>query len=106
MVAAGVISERDRIGNQWADKYADLGAAFSSPASEDIQVTQDKHTQAKYVQLRLAECDLVQFEHRTSNPRAIPPEADKPPPVPPPHGRPAPGPTTEPRAQVSHLHQS
>ena len=61
MVATGVISERDRLGNQWADKYADLGAMLISPTPTQLQETEQKHTLARYVQLRLAECDHLQF---------------------------------------------
>ena len=82
MVATGIISERDRIGNHWADKYADLGAELTTPTPQQVQATEQKHAQARYVQLRLAECDPIQFEHRRGNPRARPPESDRPPPVP------------------------
>ena len=63
MVGTGVILERDRIGNQWADKYADLGALLNQPTPEQVHCTEQMHSVARYVQLRLAECDLVQFEH-------------------------------------------
>ena len=73
------------MGNQWADKYADLGAQLIPPTSEQVQQTERMHSLARYTQLRLAQSDLIQSEHRKGNPRAIPPESDKPPPIPQPN---------------------
>ena len=36
MVVAGVITERDRIGNDHADKLAEIGAALTLPTKEQI----------------------------------------------------------------------
>ena len=49
MVSAGVMTERDRIGNAWADKYADLGAALSAPTPDQVKATENIHAQARYV---------------------------------------------------------
>ena len=75
MVACGIISERDRIGNDWADKCAEFGAALTKPSQEEVDETMKVYRWARYAQLRLAGATLLQLRNAKDRPRANPPAA-------------------------------
>ena len=80
-VLAEIITEQDRVGNHWADKYAEWGSELIQPEAEQVRTTTHIYAQARYIQPRLAECNLVQYAQMSSCTKAIPPQSDKPPPV-------------------------
>ena len=75
MVTAGIISERDRIGNDHADRLAELGAAMTIPTQDQIDRTMEAYKWARYAQLRLASATLLQLNNSPGRPRAVPPVA-------------------------------
>jgi hypothetical protein len=75
MVQAGIISLRDKIGNEHADRFAELGAALTLPEKEQIDDTMRIYRWARYIQLRLASATHLQLTRATARPRATPPAA-------------------------------
>ena len=76
MVDARIISEEDRVGNEWADKFAEMGASLSPVKEEEIAQTNAVYRDARYVQVRLAQASaLLTTGARGTRSRAIPPPA-------------------------------
>ena len=79
MVEAGIISERDRIGNGWAGQYAEQGAALTPATADQIQESIRMQYRFRYIQKRLAHASIIHNDRPNGTlPRANPP----PPPIP------------------------
>ena len=75
MVQAGIVSLRDKTGNDHADRFAELGAALTLPDPEQISATMRTYESARYIQLRLADATHIQLTRSGTRPRATPPAA-------------------------------
>ena len=54
MVDADILTRRDWIGNEWADKLAEKGAELSIVPQEKVDTTNRIYRMVRYIQLRLA----------------------------------------------------
>ena len=72
MVNAGIISARDREGNNQADHFAELGAGLASPKPEEVSDTEKVYTMARYVQIRLADCAAITLDDPSIKDRPYP----------------------------------
>ena len=59
MEDARIITSRDRIGNDWADKLAEKGALLSLVPEDEVDTTHRVYRMARYTQLRLAQASVI-----------------------------------------------
>ena len=82
MEETGIISTRDRVGNDWADQYADREAALSPATKIQIQDSVCAHYRFRYIQKRLAAVSIIHNDRPTRTvPKATPPPAPIPRPM-------------------------
>ena len=59
------ITKRDRIGNDWADQFAERGAAPSSITKDDEVVTVQAYHKIRYSQKWLASASIIHNDRPT-----------------------------------------